>query len=368
MHIAMLCSNYPPHTGGLEVVAQNLARGLSVRHRVTVVTTAWGGESGVRVEEGIEIHRLPAIHWTEQHGLPYPLPMGPGVAHALGAIRRADVFHAHGSLYATTLMGRVAAWKAGRPIVVTEHVGFVPYRSAALTLLQRAAWATIGDVVVGGAAAVVVLNQRIFDWLRARHPRKRLEIIGNGVDAERFAPRTGAEVAKARQAFGLPQNEILGLFVGRAVAKKNLEALLGLRHEGYRLVTCGAEQRRVPEGVLDLGVVPYGRMPELFACVDFMVLPSTGEGFPVAAQEAVASGLPLILRWDEGYGSWLRRGVVAAYDSPADLPGMIRHLAENPVARAALSAKERAWATGCWSWPATVARYEELYAEVRRGP
>jgi hypothetical protein len=42
----MLCSNYPPHPGGLEVMVQNLARGLARRHEVTVVTSAFGDAVG----------------------------------------------------------------------------------------------------------------------------------------------------------------------------------------------------------------------------------------------------------------------------------------------------------------------------------
>jgi glycosyltransferase involved in cell wall biosynthesis len=362
----MLSSNYPPHTGGLEVVVQSLARGLVDRHRVTVVTSAWGGRSGVAMEDGVEVHRLPAAHRSEAHGIPYPIPLGPGVVRALDAIRDADIVHAHGSLYMATLMARMAAWRTGRPLVITEHVGFVPYPVATTNLLQRLAWATVGNAVVTGSAAVVALNQRVLDWLRTRYPRARLELIGNGVDTERFAPRPLAEAMRLRVAFGLPLDEVLGLFVGRAVAKKNLDALLALQCDGFRLVTCGAERRRLPKDVLDLGLVPYPRMPDLLACVDFMVLPSTGEGFPIAAQEALATGLPLILRWDEGYHSSLRRDVVAAYESPSDLDGIIRRVARDSLARAELSARGRAWAIENWSWQVTVARHEELYSEVRK--
>lgn len=366
MHIAVLCSNYPPHVGGLEVVAQSLARALAARHRVTVVTSAWGGRTGVGTEEGLEVHRLPAVHWTEARGVPYPIPIGPGAARAWSAIQDADIFHAHGALYATTLMARAAARRARRPLVLTEHVGFVPYPGVALNLVQRVAWRTIGNAVVAQAAAVAALNQRVVEWLRARYPQKRVLHIGNGVDTDRFAPRDRAEATRTRAAFGLPRDEVLGLFVGRAVAKKNLDVLLEHPRESFRLVTCGAERRGVPDGVIDLGIVPYARMPDLLACVDFMILPSTGEGFPVAAQEAMAAGLPLILRWDEGYAGWLRRDVVAAYDSASDLGPLVRRIARDPDARSRLSVRERSWAMEAWGWAATVSRYEELYAEVRR--
>src|SRR5881227_2225966 len=104
MRVAMVCHNYLPHPGGLEVIVRNLARHIAHEHRVTLITTEWNGVRGVRLEDGVEVHRLPAFHFTERWSVPYPFPKGPGLRAAIRAIAAADVLHAHGALYATSVL------------------------------------------------------------------------------------------------------------------------------------------------------------------------------------------------------------------------------------------------------------------------
>jgi hypothetical protein len=68
MRIGMLSHNYGPHPGGVEVVIQNLGRRLPRQLQIVLVTSAYEGRSGVSQEDGIEVHRLPALHVTERMG------------------------------------------------------------------------------------------------------------------------------------------------------------------------------------------------------------------------------------------------------------------------------------------------------------
>jgi D-inositol-3-phosphate glycosyltransferase len=366
MHVGMFCSNYPPHLGGLEVMVSNLARGLGRRHRVTVVTSAWEGVAGVREEEGVTVHRLPTVHTTEGLGVPYPVFTGPGVRAALRATSSADVYHAHGALYANTLLAAAAARRRARPLVITEHVGFVEYRRAAINAVERAAWALVGGPMVRAAHTVVTINGRVREWLEARYPGVDVRYIGNGVDVEAFRPRSLAERRALRASFGLPAEGALVLFAGRQSEKKNLDDVLRLERRGYTLVVCGAARGLRGEGLIDLGIVPYASMPGLFGCVDAMVHASTGEGFPIAVQEAIATGVPLVLLWDEGYAEWLDRGVVAACDTMEEVGRTVDAVVADAAWRSRLAAAERAWAERRWSWEATVAAYEGVYADALR--
>jgi D-inositol-3-phosphate glycosyltransferase len=363
VRLGITCHNYPPHPGGLEVIVQALSRGFAAAgHEVSLVTTAWEGRSGRASEDGVTVLRLPAAHFTEPLGVPYPLPLGAQLPAAWRELGRCELLHAHGALYATTLLARAA--RARRvPVVVTEHVGFVGYRSPVVNAVQRMAWLLIGDASVRRADAVVVYNSRVEAWLRERFPRARVEFIANGVDRSLFRPPTDAERRAARRHLGLPEKEVLALFVGRAAAKKNLDAVLAFPDPGYQLVVCGAD-RDLPTNAINLGVVPHARMPSLYGACDFMIHAATGEGFPVAIQEAMASGLPVAALWDEGYrGSVDQRAVASAGDLES-LAALARSLAARSDARQVLRDAALRYADERYSWKATVAAYLALFQSI----
>lgn len=364
MKIAVFASNYPPHPGGLERVVHHVAAGLAERHELVVVTTAWAGLEGPAREDNLLVIRLPTVHASEPWGVPYPVPYGPGIRAALRAAGGADVYHAHGALYATSVLAASLARRSGRPLILTEHVGFVRYGSALLNRIEKVAWASVGRYVLQRTTTVAVYNARVQQWFEAEHPGSSLRFIGNGVDSQRFRPRTASDRSELRARLGLPLNGTLALFVGRHAEKKNLDVVLAVPRTDHSLVVCGAPRGLREDGVTDLGVVPYETMPDVFAAVDLMVHASTGEGFPLAIQEAMASGLPLVVLWDKGYAQGLDRSTVLAVDSLAGLPAAMLALVADEGLRRELGEAGRRWAELHWGWDSTVSGYERLMAEA----
>jgi glycosyltransferase involved in cell wall biosynthesis len=365
MRIGITTHNYPPHLGGLETIVRELARGFAIAHEVVVVSTAWERRSGISREDGLTVHRLPAWHGSESHGVPYALPFGPGLPGAIRALRSCDVLHAHGSLYSTTLLA-LAARSGGTPLFVTEHVGFVPYSSGVVTALQRFAWAIVGTPVVRRSTRVIAYNSRVRDWLAAKFGDRSVAFIRNGVDTQMFRPPDAEGKRAARERLGLPLEGVLGLFVGRAALKKNLDAVLAFPAPHFQLVVCGA-RRSLPDGVLDLGAVAYTRMPDVFAAADFLLHAAVGEGFPVTVQEAMASGLPVVLLWDSGYIGSVERTAVIAVESVEELGRAADALALSSALREEAAARSRAFAVANWSWTWTVQRHLELFTAAVEG-
>ena len=363
MRIGIATHNYPPHLGGLEAIVHQLTRGFASRHEVIVMTTAWDDQSGITTEDGATVHRLPAWHAAERRGVPYAMPLGPGAARAVAALRSCDVLHAHGSLYPTTLLAQLAR-RRDVPLYITEHVGFVTYPSQALNTLQRLAWTSIGAPLVRRSTKVIAYNSRVCDWLAARFGEAAVVFIANGVDTFTFRPRSPDDRRRARARLGLPAADVLALFVGRAAHKKNLDAVLQYASTDYRLVVCGA-RRVLPGDVLDLGAVPYASMPDVFAAADFLLHAATGEGFPVTIQEAMASGLPVTLLWDSGYAGSVDRDALIAVDSLEDLGLAAAKLAVAPQLREELGRRAREFALRNWNWDATVERYLDLFRIAR---
>jgi glycosyltransferase involved in cell wall biosynthesis len=362
LRIGVACHNYQPHSGGIETVVHNLVQGFAREHEVHVVTTAWQGTSGRANEAGVHVYRMPAFHASERISVPYPVLLGPGMLPAARALRRCDVIHAHGCLYNTTLLG-LAARRRDAPFIVTEHVGFVPYRSRGLTFVQQLAWAFIGHPVSRRAHRLVTINSRVQRWLGAKLSPQRLAFIPNGVSTTDFRPATAEERRLSRSRLGLPADDTLALFVGRQAQRKNLEEVL--RFVGpYRLVVCGAD-RQVPEGIYNLGILPHAQMRDVFAAADFLIHAATGEGFPVAVQEAFASGLAVALLWDPGYTGAVDPSAVSAAESLPGLEQAAAELAANPERRREIGARALDYARRSWSWPTTVSRYLDLFDTAR---
>jgi glycosyltransferase involved in cell wall biosynthesis len=262
------------------------------------------------------------------------------------------------------MLGVIAAARSRIPVVVTEHVGFVPYRSLALNAVQRLAWGTVGRATLRAAGAAVAVNDRIASWLRNSTHGLAVRCIANGVCTERFRPEPAAARAATRARFGLPNDRMLALVVAREAEKKNVDAVLRSADSDYHIVVCGAERDLAVPGVTSLGSVPYDDMPSLFAAVDALLHLGVSEGFPVAVQEAMASGLPVVLLWDAAYATVLSAATVEGIPDLASVRPALRGLAADPARRETLGNAARAFAQQQWSWDAVIDAYEAVYAEV----
>lgn len=143
------------------------------------------------------------------------------------------------------------------------------------------------------------------------------EVIPNGVHAERFARAAGpsAAAARARQAWRSRLGRYVLTVGGIEPRKGSLDlleayALLRQHHPDVRLVIAGGEtlfdyrdyrarweQRAAALGVepVVLGPVPHDTLPTLVAAAGAFAFPSTKEGFGMAALEALAAGVPLVV-------------------------------------------------------------------------
>ena len=105
---------------------------------------------------------------------------------------------------------------------------------------------------------------------------------------------------------------------------------------------------------------------QLLGCVDVFVLPSEGEGFPLALQEALAAGLPVVTTRQEGYERFLDPGDVLYVDrDPGAVRAALLRLAADGDLRASLASRSRAAAARNFGVDAFVDAYEALYEEAR---
>jgi glycosyltransferase involved in cell wall biosynthesis len=180
--------------------------------------------------------------------------------------------------------------------------------------------------------------------------KKKIHVIYNGVDIERFKPRSNK--IKLRREFGLDPKEKVVLFVGRLYHRKGLETLLRSvppvlkEFSNVKFVISGtgfkqkeenlrnlAKELDIENHVMFLGYVLDDKLPLLYSASDIFVLPAIYENFPFAILEAQATGLPVISTNVGGIPEFLvdnKNGFVIEPRDPMKLTQKLLTLLQDP--------------------------------------
>ena len=219
-----------------------------------------------------------------------------------------DVLHTHNPK--PGLYGRVVGRLAGVPVVVNTNHGL--YATEDDRPLKRRILFALEWIAARFSDAELLQSPEDLELLTRKrvYPRRRSALLGNGIDLRRFRPgAVPAEIRAARRAeIGADDETVVVGMVGRLVVEKGYRELFAAARAlgpGYRVVAIGpddpekadAMDRAEIAAAEAAGVVFLGHREDvdaLYAAMDVFVLPSYREGFPRAAMEAAASGLPIV--------------------------------------------------------------------------
>lgn len=221
MRIALVTHYFPAHRGGIELVAAEVAKRLVADHGMAISWHASNTDPPPAIPGVVAVpaHACNAVE--RRLGVPYPLWSLAALRQLASAARAADAVHIHDCLYLPNLVAYAAARLAGRPILVTQHVGMVPYRNPMLRALLFVAYRVLGRVVLGGATQVAFVSEAVRRYFEAFVGFNAPPVlVPNGVDHALFHPVDDARRDALRARFGAGRGTPLLLFVGRFVEKK----------------------------------------------------------------------------------------------------------------------------------------------------
>ena len=269
---------------------------------------------------------------------------------------RPDIVHTHNPK--PGILGRIAARLTRTPLIVNTQHGMW----AQPTDRRRRRWPVYAAERIAAAFGDIELVQNpedvatLTDVLRV--PARRVRLLGNGIDLDRFSSDRieAGNRKRLRAEWGIADDEIVCLVVGRLVREKGIDELL----EAAERV--GSLARFVIVGPLDADksdavdttpgdhqhVVFTGErtdMPECYATADIFVTASWREGFPRSAMEAAAMGLPTVATDIRGNRQVIadgETGVLVPVRDGAALTSAVTSLVRDPARRDAMSTAARA--------------------------
>jgi glycosyltransferase involved in cell wall biosynthesis len=325
---------YPPSQRGPNIAAKIAFHGLDLTRSMRTLDDLIGPQ--IRQEDAVHVHRFQGI--------------------GLGTLRSRHVAAVH-TVHDHALVDTSSS---------TVRRGELVER---LSLMQRARTRLVNRIL-RDVGALVFPTRRILDLHRTHglHVREdKVHLIPHGWQLPAHGPH---------QSDG---DRCTFLFLGRLTAEKGLPLLLDAWDggiNGARLVIGGkgGDEVRCRElhnrGILDYrGYLEGAGKAEAFAEADVLVMPSTlAENFPLAAAEALLSGIPVLASEISAAPELLRNGVnslvVPAEVNP--LRAAMLELTQDKALRAQLGAGATRSAADL-DFDRHVERLLELYTDVRDG-
>ena len=290
-----------------------------------------------------------------------------------------DVLHCHTSLY-LHVVGRLCGRAAGVPVVGTYHNTRENFHPA-IQFAERATRPLSETNVAVSKGVERTFATDASEFQPGDAVERATYTVYNGIDVASFREQVeAADAAGVRSTYGVSEDTLVLLCIGRYSPEKNQELLIRALADAVDdlppvhlfLVGWGdlADQFRELAG--DLGVADRvtvtGRVPsvhEYYGAADAFVLPSSTEGLSVTLLEAMSAGLPVVATDVSGTAEAVvngETGFVVPSDSRSALADAIRRLGETDQAKLGELGRNRA--RDRFDIDTTVAAYRALYESV----
>lgn len=245
-------------------------------------------------------------------GIPFPLFPDYELALNTGWLKNRvkdfDVIHNH-TPYGMFYYGLRIGHDLKKPVVGTFHTDPAAVFGALLAIdtdAGKIATQLTWKYLIGiynHCDKVIAVSGWLERELKKRGMKAPIEMIPNGIDVNRFSPKT--DTKKFLETYKIPKDKPLVLFMGRLQYKKDPETLVRaalkcktdatffISGEGELKQTL-IEMAKGHDNIILPGFIPKDMVPQAYAAADVFAFPSQMETQGVVFLEAMASGTPCI--------------------------------------------------------------------------
>ncbi len=389
MRILHLTPYYAPAYafGGVVRAVEGMAAALAKRgHEVTILTTdvldqrqRYPGPSDEMVA-GLRVLRRPNV-WPRLRGrLNLSTPRGMKQA-AEALLPTVDVLHIHEFRSLENLLVTPVAQRLDKPIVLSPHgtlnldTGRGRLKSGWDRLLSPGLALRV-DHVLALSQAERADAEALWRGFGKRQRPTRFSVIPNGVDLPAFDQRKLA--ADFRERYNLSDSPTV-LYMGRLQKRKGVDVLVeAFKASGVEdasLLIVGPDEGMLPtlraQAAGDPRIVFTGYLDGeerlgALAAGDVFALPAIGEGQPMAALEAMAAGMPVVLSMGCNLDEAATAGAGYVVDaSAAAFAEKLRSLLSDFALRDMMGQRARQLVEERFSWGGVAERLEGVYANLQ---
>ncbi len=366
-HICVVSETYIPELNGVALTLARLVEGLRARgHVVSLVRPRQRTHD--RDDSSAMLTLVRGVPLPGYQGLQFGLP-------AKGLLRRVWSQHRPDVLYVAT--EGPLGWSAVR---IAAHLGIPVFSGFHTNFHSYSKYYRVGG-----------LQRVIFRYLRNFHNctrgtltpsvdiRERLQTLGfknvslldRGVDGQLFHPKR--RCAELRRQWGVTENDVVVLYVGRVAPEKNLQLAVDAYramkrvNETTKFVIVGdgplrsALQREHPD-LIFCGTCTGEQLAQHYASADVFLFPSETETFGNVTLEAMASGLVVIAYNYAAANMHLTQGqtgVLVPYGDARAFIDMAVNLAREPQSLGKMRRQARAHVV-TFDWPRVIDRFASL--------
>ena len=286
--------------------------------------------------------------------------------------RKIDIIHSHNAV-SHYYCAAASIGLQYRKLINTRHDMGQHSRSPRKTLLYRIAMLkTNYCVAVCEAARKVLIETR-------EASKNKTVVIVNGIDTEKFEPRTETAGSALKARLGISQDFFIVGSVGRLNPVKQQSLMISATAELIKrgrkiaLVIAGGGPllARLHEQCEKLAVSEHVKLigetediPKILAGLDVFLLTSQTEGYSMALVEASCTGLPIVATNVGGNAEIVQdhqTGILIEPDSVEALVKAIDELYNNSNLRDSLGTEGLKWAAINASTSGMFTRYHQLY-------
>lgn len=318
MRIALFTETYLPFINGVVTHVKTLKQGLEKEGHTVLIVTADTKIKKHYIKNGVLYCPSKNIKKFYNYGLAHPL------SHKrLKLVKEfnPDIIHIH-TEFGIGLSGALIAKTLKIPLVYTLHTMYddYVYYIAPKPLIPFVTKVShkYEKFLTKSAAALIGPSKKVENYIRKCGIDKPVEVVPNTVELDLFYPdNIDSEKRKEfRKQYNIYENDTLVCFCGRLGKEKSVDELIEFWHKKVKpednlkllIIGDGPDKDELYNQVKNCGMdniikftgkVNHDDIPAYYSCCDLYITASLTEVNSISMLEAMATGLPVVHRFDK---------------------------------------------------------------------